>query len=103
MLKLIVLLCFILKLVNSFHIKSSSISRKNVLKAVASSVDTTSGAYVVKGNEGLLDSSRMDRAFKGSGIKIPSNKKLSVGIIGSGLAGMITAKELAEAGHDVHF
>jgi len=102
MLKLIVLLCFILKLVNSFHIKSSSISRKNVLKAVASTVDTTSGAYVVKGNEGLLDSSRMDRAFKGSGIKIPSNKKLSVGIIGSGLAGMITAMELADAGHDVH-
>lgn len=41
------------------------------------------------------------RAFKGTGVKIPSDKKLSVGIIGSGLAGMITAMELSEAGHDV--
>ena len=55
----------------------------------------------VKGNEGLLDTKRMEKAFLGSGIKIPSDKKLNVGIIGSGLAGMITAMELAEAGHNV--
>lgn len=32
----------------------------------------------VTGGEGLLDVSRMDRAFKGSGIKIPEGKKLKV-------------------------
>jgi zeta-carotene desaturase len=42
------------------------------------------------------------RAFIGTGVKIPDGKKLSVGIIGSGLAGMITAMELSEAGHSVH-
>lgn len=55
----------------------------------------------VQGNEGLLDPSRMERAFQGSGVKIPSSKKLRVGIIGAGLGGMITAMDLAEAGHDV--
>jgi hypothetical protein len=77
----------------------------------------------VKGDEGLLDVSRMDRAYKGlyqkhihlilllfitprcatlgTGIKISADKKLKIGIIGSGLGGMITAMELAEAGHDV--
>lgn len=55
----------------------------------------------VRGDEGLLDTSRMERAFRGTGIKVESNKKLSIGIIGSGLAGMITAMELSEAGHKV--
>jgi len=55
----------------------------------------------VKGNEGLLDSARMEKAFRGTGIKVPSSKKLKVGIIGSGLGGMITAMELSEAGHEV--
>ena len=56
---------------------------------------------VVSGNEGLLDTARMDRAFKGTGIKVPEHQRLKVGIIGSGLAGMITAMELSEAGHSV--
>ncbi|KAJ1423105.1 zeta-carotene desaturase chloroplast precursor [Ochromonadaceae sp. CCMP2298] len=55
----------------------------------------------VEGNEGLLDTARMDRAFKGTGVKISPEKRLKVGIIGAGLAGMITAMELSEAGHDV--
>lgn len=55
----------------------------------------------VKGNEGLLDTGRMEKAFKGTGIKVPKDKQLKVGIIGSGLGGMITAMELAEAGHQV--
>ena len=55
----------------------------------------------VKGDEGLLDANRMERAYRGTGIKIPSDKKLNVGIIGGGLAGMITAMELADAGHKV--
>ena len=59
------------------------------------------GALVVKGDEGLLDKNRMERAFKGTGIKVPADKKLTVGIIGGGLGGMITAMELADAGHKV--
>ena len=56
---------------------------------------------VVSGNEGLLDTARMDRAFKGTGIKVPEHQRLKVGVIGAGLAGMITAMELSEAGHSV--
>ena len=55
----------------------------------------------VKGDEGLLDPNRMERALKGTGIKVPASKKLRVGIIGGGLGAMITAMELADAGHDV--
>ena len=56
---------------------------------------------IVKGDEGLLDTNRMERAFKGTGIKVPADKKLNIGIIGGGLGGMITAMELSEAGHKV--
>eukprot|EP00467_Chlorarachnion_reptans_P000365 CAMPEP_0114519832 /NCGR_PEP_ID=MMETSP0109-20121206/19230_1 /TAXON_ID=29199 /ORGANISM="Chlorarachnion reptans, Strain CCCM449" /LENGTH=651 /DNA_ID=CAMNT_0001700631 /DNA_START=11 /DNA_END=1966 /DNA_ORIENTATION=+ len=51
--------------------------------------------------EGLLDVSRMQRAEKGSGISIPENKRKKIAIIGSGLAGMVTAMDLADAGHQV--
>lgn len=55
----------------------------------------------VKGDEGLLDTNRMEKAFRGSVVKVPSDKKLKIGIVGCGLGGMITAMELAEAGHQV--
>ncbi len=58
-------------------------------------------AYKVQSNEGLLDTNRMQRAFEGTGIKVPAEKQLHVGIIGGGLGGMITAMELADAGHKV--
>lgn len=41
------------------------------------------------------------RARKGPEIKLPDHQKLKVGIIGGGLAGMITAMDLSEAGHQV--
>ena len=52
----------------------------------------------VEGNEGLLDTNRMERAYRGTGIKILPANKLKIGIIGAGLAGMITAMELSDAG-----
>lgn len=58
-------------------------------------------AFLVEGNEGLLDTNRMERAYLGTGIKVPEDKQMSVGIIGGGLAGMITAMELVDAGHKV--
>lgn len=60
--------------------------------------------------DGLLDLRVLDRARQGppSTLKINrndpldvENRKLKVGIIGAGLAGMITAMDLSEAGHDV--
>lgn len=68
---------------------------------IRKSVSPLRNAIVVEGNEGLLDTGRMEKAFLGSGIKIPNDKKLNIGIIGGGLGGMITAMELSEAGHKV--
>lgn len=77
--------------VNGFKYINSRVIKSNKLNAAT---------IAVQGDEGLLDVNRMDRAFRGSGVTIPSNKKLRIGIIGSGLAGMITAMELADAGHE---
>lgn len=41
------------------------------------------------------------RARKGPEITLPADQRLKVGIIGGGLAGMITAMDLSEAGHEV--
>lgn len=62
---------------------------------------TAEVAKKVKGDEGLLDTNRMKKASEGLGIKIPQDKRLNIGIVGGGLAGMITAMELSEAGHKV--
>lgn len=76
--------------------------RRGMSTMVATPEKTDDGvAYKVTRNEGLLDANRMQRAFEGTGIKVPEDKKLKVGIIGGGLGGMITAMELADAGHSV--
>jgi hypothetical protein len=72
-----------------------TMGRKKTLKMVDEETLT------VRGDEGLLDTARMEKAFKGTGIKVPEGEQLSIGVIGCGLAGMITAMELAEAGHKV--
>jgi hypothetical protein len=48
---------------------------RNAAFKLKSSTETAS-AYVVQGDEGLLDTNRMEKAFKGSGVKIPLDKKL---------------------------
>lgn len=93
-LSVIVVTASLLNLVNSF-IPVRPVFRRHNVNALKMDVEQ------VKGDEGLLDPNRMERALKGTGIKIPSDKKLRVGIIGGGLGAMITAMELSDAGHDV--
>ena len=51
------------------------------------------------GNDAFLNQKLMDRAYKGPGVK--SKSKLKIGIVGAGLAGMVAAMDLADAGHEV--
>eukprot|EP00310_Coccolithus_braarudii_P025241 CAMPEP_0183338458 /NCGR_PEP_ID=MMETSP0164_2-20130417/5744_1 /TAXON_ID=221442 /ORGANISM="Coccolithus pelagicus ssp braarudi, Strain PLY182g" /LENGTH=575 /DNA_ID=CAMNT_0025508313 /DNA_START=18 /DNA_END=1745 /DNA_ORIENTATION=- len=51
------------------------------------------------GNDAFLNTDLMQRAQNGLGVV--SKSKLKVGIVGAGLAGMITAMDLADAGHEV--
>ena len=41
-----------------------------------SDIDASPVPYKVKGDEGLLDTGRMEKAFQGSGIKVPKDKQL---------------------------
>jgi hypothetical protein len=50
---------------------------------------------------GLLDKSNTMRAERGTTVRLDAKDKLKVGIIGAGLAGMVTAMDLADAGHDI--
>lgn len=99
-LSLSVLVGFLLAFTDGFRRITNNYIRRSIQK-LSSTVADVVEAKVVKGDEGLLDTGRMEKAFLGSGIKIPPEKKLKIGIIGSGLAGMITAMELSEAGHQV--
>lgn len=87
-------LCALLNTISGFKFMRPAVQRMN-LKSLRMDAEK------VKGDEGLLDPNRMERAFKGTGIKVPSDKQLNVGIIGGGLGAMITAMELSEAGHNV--
>lgn len=60
---------------------------------------TSDGAKKQVGNDAFLNENLMARAENGPG-KV-NKEKLKIGIIGAGLAGMIAAMDLADAGHDV--
>jgi zeta-carotene desaturase len=60
---------------------------------------TSDGAKTQVGNDSFLNEDLMARAQKGPGIV--NKEKLKIGIIGAGLAGMVAAMDLADAGHDV--
>jgi hypothetical protein len=47
----------------------------SILRSSVAEVETPA-AYSVKGDEGLLDTGRMEKAFKGSGIKVPKEQRL---------------------------
>mmetsp|Transcript_1735 Transcript_1735/g.2290 ORF Transcript_1735/g.2290 Transcript_1735/m.2290 type:complete len:591 (+) Transcript_1735:52-1824(+) len=77
------------------------IDSEDAFSMVAGSIGTGVEKIAGSDSDGLLDTSRMERASKGPGIKVSSSERLRVGIIGAGLAGMITAMDLSEAGHQV--
>jgi zeta-carotene desaturase len=58
-----------------------------------------SAASQQQGNDALLNPALMERARKGTGVV--SKSKLRIGIVGAGLAGMVAAMDLADAGHQV--
>jgi len=60
---------------------------------------TSEGAKSQVGNEAFLNENLMARAQNGPGKK--NEESLKVGIIGAGLAGMVAAMDLADAGHQV--
>ncbi len=80
------------------NVQSSTMNPK--FTTLKSNIDSSVAS--VRGDEGLLDTSRMERAYRGLGYKINPSQSLNVGIIGCGLAGMVTAMELSEAGHKVN-
>jgi len=51
------------------------------------------------GNDAFLNKNLMARAQNGPGTK--NSSRLKIGIVGAGLAGMVAAMDLADAGHDV--
>lgn len=57
------------------------------------------GAKQQVGNDAFLNENLMKRAIEGPGQV--SKSKLKVAVIGAGLAGMVAAMDLADAGHDV--
>ena len=60
---------------------------------------TSEGAKRQVGNDSFLNQNLMARAQNGPGVK--NKESLKIGIIGAGLAGMIAAMDLADAGHQV--
>jgi len=68
-----------------------------VLKEPASFV--SEGAASQVGNNAFLNKDLMGRAIRGTGVK--SDSKLKIGIVGAGLAGLVAAMDLADAGHEV--
>ena len=60
---------------------------------------TSEGAKKQVGNDSFLNKDLMSRALNGPGKK--NKEKLKIGIVGAGLAGMVAAMDLADAGHEV--
>jgi zeta-carotene desaturase len=60
---------------------------------------TSEGAKSQVGNDSFLNENLMSRAQNGPGKK--NEESLKIGIVGAGLAGMIAAMDLADAGHQV--
>ena len=79
---------------------SRPLTRKSPLfGAVSDATFTSEGAKKQVGNESFLNKDLQARAKNGPG-KV-NEESLKIGIIGAGLAGMVAAMDLADAGHEV--
>ena len=76
-----------------------SFQSKPLRSTVADPSFTSEGAKSQVGNDAFLNENLMARAQNGPGKK--NKESLKIGIIGAGLAGMIAAMDLADAGHQV--
>ena len=77
---------------------SSRVSTNN-LKVVSDPTFVSEGAKKQVGNDSFLNEDLMSRAQNGPGKK--NEESLKIGIVGAGLAGMVAAMDLADAGHQV--
>jgi zeta-carotene desaturase len=82
---------------NAFSTSTSTSTRHMV--ATTADDFTSEGAKKQIGNDSFLNEDLMARAQNGPGKK--NKEKLKIGIVGAGLAGMVAAMDLADAGHDV--
>ena len=100
----------VLPATHSFHLPPASTSlRRPVTAATTSSLSmsaaTSEGEFTSEsakqqiGNDSFLNENLMARAQNGPG-KV-NDEKLKIGVVGAGLAGMVAAMDLADAGHDV--
>mmetsp|Transcript_10666 Transcript_10666/g.27710 ORF Transcript_10666/g.27710 Transcript_10666/m.27710 type:complete len:595 (-) Transcript_10666:206-1990(-) len=55
----------------------------------------------IEDKDRLLDTALTEQALRGPNVRAADGRKLKVGIVGAGLAGMVTAMDLSEAGYDV--
>jgi len=79
--------------------KNSATSTHPLSDTAISSSFTSEGAKTQIGNDSFLNEDLMARAQNGPGKK--NKESLKIGIVGAGLAGMIAAMDLADAGHQV--
>jgi zeta-carotene desaturase len=92
---------------HSSVVSSSTRSRASKIlpRPLAATLDTESpsftsdGAKRQVGNDAFLNKDLMSRAQNGPGVV--NKEKLRIGIVGAGLAGMVAAMDLADAGHHV--
>lgn len=81
---------------------SAAFNKPTTTLSVATDIEadfTSSGAKKQVGNDSFLNEDLMARAQNGPGVV--NNEKLNIGIVGAGLAGMVAAMDLADAGHSV--
>ena len=79
--------------------RSWSISKVKLESTKLQSTFESEGAKKQVGNDAFLNEKLMARAEKGPGVV--NEEKLKIGIVGAGLAGMVAAMDLADAGHEV--
>ncbi|KAL3931994.1 MAG: hypothetical protein SGBAC_011053, partial [Bacillariaceae sp.] len=81
----------------------STVSSRQAVAALGATVEdaafTSDGAKQQIGNDSFLNQDLMSRAQNGPGKK--NEESLKIGIVGAGLAGMVAAMDLADAGHQV--